>query len=128
MALIQQQEHPTSRLPAPVRQQFEALLSECGVYQLDSALISLGGGDRVRWLNGMVSNNIRDLAVGHGVYAFVLNVQGHIQGDVYAFNGGESLILRIERTQVKKLLEVVRCVTPTDEAFGVGLEIGRRLC
>jgi 3-hydroxybutyryl-CoA dehydrogenase len=29
--------------------------------------------------------------------------------------------------QVMKLLEVVRCVTTTDEAFGVGLDFGRRL-
>ena len=43
----------------------------CGVYDLGfRAKISLTGGDRVRWLNGMVTNNIRDLAVGQGRYAF----------------------------------------------------------
>ncbi len=46
--------------------------------------ISLTGGDRVRWLNGMVTNNIRDLGVDRGVYAFLLNPQGHILGDIYA--------------------------------------------
>jgi len=29
-------------------------------------------------MNGMVTNNIRDLAAGHGVYAFLLNPQGRI--------------------------------------------------
>jgi folate-binding protein YgfZ len=108
MILVRQQEERTSWLPAPVREQFKALVAECGAYQPDSALISLTGRDRVRWLNGMVSNNIRDLAAGHGVYAFVLNAQGHIQGDLYAFNRGESLILEMERAQVEKLLEIFR--------------------
>ena len=43
---------------------------------------SLSGSDRVRWLNGMVTNNVRDLAPGSGVYAFLLNPQGHILGDL----------------------------------------------
>src|SRR5215471_1655314 len=108
MALVAQEEQPTSRLSAPARQHFQALISRCGVYRSESALISLTGRDRVRWLNGMVSNNIRDLAAGQGVYAFVLNAQGHIQGDLYAFNRSESLILEIERAQVEKLLEIFR--------------------
>src|SRR5580700_2275704 len=59
----------------------------CGVYDLgDRAKISLTGADRVRWLNGMVTNNIRDLATDHGAYAFLLNPQGHILGDLYAYN------------------------------------------
>jgi len=108
MALVAQKEQPTSRLSAAARQQFQALVSGCGAYKPESALISLTGHDRVRWLNGMVSNNIRDLAAGHGVYAFVLNAQGHIQGDLYAFNRSESLILEIERAQVEKLLQIFR--------------------
>ena len=107
MSLVAQQERTTSEISAPVRQ-FQALVSGCGVYKLDSALISLAGRDRVRWLNGMVSNNIRDLAAGHGVYAFVLNAQGHIQDDLYAFNQGENLVLEVERAQVEKLLQIFR--------------------
>ena len=63
--------------------EFAALRSGCGVYDLGfRTKISLTGGDRVRWLNGMVTNNIRDLAAGHGVYAFLLNPQGRILGDL----------------------------------------------
>ena len=75
----------------------------CGVYDLGfRAKISLTGGDRVRWLNGMVTNNIRDLADGHGVYAFLLNPQGHILGDLYAYNRGESIMVDTDRSQVGK--------------------------
>src|SRR2546422_5274875 len=53
-----------------VRAELNALLSGCGVYDLGwRAKVAITGGDRVRWLNGMVTNNVRDLAVGHGVYA-----------------------------------------------------------
>ena len=46
-----------------VRGEFQALVSAAAVYDLSSrAKISLTGSDRVRWLNGMVTNNIRDLA------------------------------------------------------------------
>ena len=68
--------------------------------------IRLTGSDRVRWLNGMVTNNIRDLAVGHGVYAFLLTPQGKIQADLYAFNRGESLVVETDRTQVETVLQI----------------------
>ncbi len=89
-----------------VRAEFSALLSGCGVFELGNrAKLRVSGGDRVRWLNGMVTNNIRDLAVGHGVYGFLLNPQGHILGDLYAYNRGESLTIDTENSQLQTLLE-----------------------
>jgi folate-binding protein YgfZ len=85
--------------------EFETLRTGCGVYDLGfRAKISLTGGDRVRWLNGMVTNNIRDLAVGSGVYAFLLNPQGHILGDLYAYNRGESITVDTDAGQAEKIL------------------------
>jgi folate-binding protein YgfZ len=85
--------------------EWSELRTGCGVYDLGyRAKISLTGGDRVRWLNGMVTNNIRDLAAGHGVYAFLLNPQGHILGDLYAYNRGESIMVDTDRGQVEKVL------------------------
>jgi folate-binding protein YgfZ len=90
-----------------LRAEFNALLSGCGLYDLsDRAKIALAGGDRTRWLNGMISNNVRDLAAGHGVYSFLLNAQGRIQADLYAFNRGESLLVDMERGQRDKVWEL----------------------
>lgn len=87
--------------------EFHALLSGCGVYDLGwRSKIVLTGSDRVRWLNGMATNNIRDLAPGHGVYNFLLNAQGRIQADLYAFNRGESLLVDLERSQRDKVLQL----------------------
>jgi folate-binding protein YgfZ len=77
-----------------VRAEFQSLLSGCGVYDLGGrAKISVTGGDRGRWLNGMATNNVRDLAPNHGVYAFLLNAQGRIQADLYIYNLGESFTI-----------------------------------
>ena len=90
---------------ADPQQEFSALLNGCGIYDLGfRARISLSGGDRVRWMNGMVTNNIRDLAVGHGVYAFLLNPQGRILGDMQVYNRGESLLVETDRSQVEKVI------------------------
>ena len=90
-----------------VRAEFQALISGSGVYDLSSrAKIVLTGGDRVRWLNGMITNNVRDLMPGHGVYAFLLNPQGRILGDLYAYNRAESLLVDTDQSQVEKVLAV----------------------
>jgi folate-binding protein YgfZ len=90
-----------------VRAEFQALVSGSGVYDLSSrSNLSLTGGDRVRWLNGMVTNNIRDLKAGRGVYAFLLNPQGHILGDLNVYNLGESLLVNTDQSQVETILAV----------------------
>src|SRR6185369_46964 len=90
-----------------MRTQFHALVSGCGVFQSSArARIQLSGEDRVRWLNGMVTNNIRDLAVNHGVYAFLLSPQGRILGDLHAYNLGNWLLLETEQSQLTKILEI----------------------
>jgi folate-binding protein YgfZ len=89
------------------RAEFQALCAGCGLYDLSGrAKIAVTGGDRVRWLNGMATNNIRDLAPGHGVYAFLLNAQGRIQADLYVFQRGDSLLVDTERQQREKVLQL----------------------
>jgi folate-binding protein YgfZ len=87
------------------RAEFRALVSGCGVYEVKGrARIGLTGSDRVRWLNGMVTNNIRDLARGRGVYAFMLNPQGRILADFYVFHRGDRLLIDTDQSQVENIL------------------------
>jgi folate-binding protein YgfZ len=95
----------TATLFGDPQAEFMALRTGCGVYDLGfRAKLSLTGGDRVRWLNGMVTNNVRDLAAGQGVYAFLLNPQGKILGDLYAYNHGESITVDTDQGQTEKIL------------------------
>src|SRR5436305_11978313 len=53
----------------------------------------------------MVTNNVRDLPTGRGVYGFVLTPQGRIVADLYAYNRGDSLLVDTDQGQIGKLLE-----------------------
>src|ERR1041385_91339 len=87
-----------------VNANFLALRDGCGIVNMTwRKRLILTGEDRVRWLNGMVTNNIRDLAPGHGVYAFFLNPQGRIQADMYCFNRGADLLIETDASQVTGL-------------------------
>jgi folate-binding protein YgfZ len=102
-------ESPEVARKEDLRAEFASLVSGCGVFELvNRSKISLSGKDRERWLNGMISNKIRGLPVGRGVYAFVLNPQGHILADLYAFNRGESLLIDADQSQAEKLLGIFR--------------------
>jgi folate-binding protein YgfZ len=94
---------------ADPRAELAALLHNCGVYDLGGrAHFRISGKDRVRWLNGMVSNNMRELPVGRGNYNFVLTPQAHIQGDLYIYNLGEYFLAGTEQFQLEKLMSGLR--------------------
>jgi len=62
--------------------ELEAIRTGAAIYPLtDRAFLRITGSDATRWLNGMVTNNIKDLASGEGNYNFLLNAQGRIQAD-----------------------------------------------
>ena len=84
--------------------EFDALLRGAAVFDLGwQAKLGISGKDRTRWLNGMITNNIRDLAEGRGVYAFKLTPQGHNEGELTAYNRGEYLVATTDREQLAKL-------------------------
>jgi folate-binding protein YgfZ len=66
--------------------------------------IRITGEDRVRWLNGMVTNTVKALPAGAQNYTFVLNAQGRIQGDATVFAFADHLILETDRSQSVHLL------------------------
>jgi folate-binding protein YgfZ len=85
------------------------LRTGCGVFQLGwRGLVTVSGKDRTRWLHNMTTNNIRDLAANRGVYAFVLNHQGRILGDMTIYNLGESLLMETDRSQIEPLLTAMK--------------------
>jgi folate-binding protein YgfZ len=87
--------------------ELRALLEGAALFDMSwQAKLVLGGEDRVRWLNGMVTNNIRDLAVNHGNYSFVLNPQGRNLGDLVAYNRGDYLLVMTDRAQAPQLKEL----------------------
>jgi folate-binding protein YgfZ len=102
-------QNPSATATASAAFEFQSLISGAGIYDIPNrAKLSLTGKDRVRWLNGMITNNIRDLAVGRGVYAFVLAPQGKILGDLFAYNCGESIVLDTDQAQLARVFETLK--------------------
>jgi folate-binding protein YgfZ len=69
----------------------------------DRTRIRVTGSDRLRWLNGMVTNAIQTLPKGHGNYNFILNAQGKIQGDAYIYRAADELLIDTDRSQSDRL-------------------------
>jgi folate-binding protein YgfZ len=49
------------------------------------AYFSFAGPDRVRYLNAILTNNIKDLAVSRGIPSLLLNAQGHILAEIETY-------------------------------------------
>jgi len=88
--------------------ELRALVSGCGVFDLGwRAKMAVAGEDRVRWLNGMVTNNVKDLPLHRGNYNFLLSPQGRILADMYIYNCGDSLLLDTDRSQLEKVMKTL---------------------
>jgi folate-binding protein YgfZ len=98
---------PTPATFGDTAAELRAFLESCALLDLGwQAKLVLTGEDRVRWLNGMVTNNVRDLAPGHGGYSFVLLPQGKIQADIVSYNRGDHLLVTTEQQQVTALKDI----------------------
>ncbi len=95
--------------PAPSSApQLAALLQNVGLSHLhNTGWIRVTGEDRVRWLNGMVTNSIQDLEPGQGTYNFFLSVQGRIQGDATIFSSPEDLLMETSSDQLTGLITLL---------------------
>lgn len=92
------------QLDAPERE-IEAFVSSAAVHDLGwRCRIAVRGEDRSRWLNGMVTNMVKDLAPNSGAWNLVLNAQGRIQGDLTVWRDGDAFELEIAADQREKLL------------------------
>ena len=84
-----------------------ALTGVCAVRLVETGWVRVTGEDRVRWLNGMVTNSIQGLAESEGCFNFLLNAQGRIQGTAWAFAEAEAVLLETDRAQVEPLMAML---------------------
>lgn len=88
--------------------------------------VAVRGEDRFRWLSGMVTNMVIDLAPDGGAWNLVLNAQGRIQGDLTVWREGDGLELGISADQFERLLTHLEHFIIMDdvELVQLGLEPG----
>src|SRR5579859_7590795 len=90
------------------------------------AYLSLTGPDRVRYLNAILTNNVKDLPVGRGTVSLLLNPQGHILAEIETYAQLESLFCVSYAMIREKLIEwldkyiIMDDVTLTDDSQRYG--------
>src|SRR5271154_6151435 len=58
--------------------------------------LCLLGTDRVKFLNGQVTNNVKDLPTGEGCYAALVSAKGKIQSDLHIYILENEILLEFE--------------------------------
>ena len=77
--------------------EYTALRETAGALDLSfRGRICLTGADRVRFLNGQVTNNVKDLRAGEGCYAALVTAKGKLQSDLNIFSLPNELLLDFE--------------------------------
>jgi folate-binding protein YgfZ len=71
------------------------------------AYLSFAGPDRVRYLNAILTNNIKDLAAGHGIVSLLLNPQGHILAEIETYAVADRLLCVSYAMIRERLIEVL---------------------
>ena len=90
------------------------------------AYLSFTGPDRVRYLNAILTNNIKDLSAGHGNVSLLLNPQGHILAEIETYAFAEKLfcvsyaMIRGELIEWLDKYIIMDDVTLTDETARYG--------
>src|SRR5690349_18095893 len=69
--------------------------------------LSLTGPDRVRYLNAILTNNVKDLALSHGIVSLLLDSQGHILAEIDTYALSEQLFCVSYRMIRQRLIETL---------------------
>lgn len=86
-------------------EEYRQLRSAAGLCdRSDRGLIKVTGGDRKPWLHNLITNVVKTLEPGDGVYAFAPDVKGRTQFDLNVLARPDHLLLDIDRATVAAAL------------------------
>ncbi|HEY4952497.1 MAG TPA: aminomethyl transferase family protein, partial [Verrucomicrobiae bacterium] len=82
----------------------KSLRESAGVLDLSfRGRICLTGNDRIRFLHGQVTNDVKKLSVGEGCYAAITTAKGKMESDLNIFNLPDELLLDFEPGLTEKV-------------------------
>jgi folate-binding protein YgfZ len=90
------------------------------------AIFGFAGPDRARYLNAILTSNVRDLAPGHGAIGLLLNPQGHILAEIETLALDDSIVgishasVRESTAATIERFIIMDDVAFTDETSSVG--------
>jgi aminomethyltransferase len=71
----------------------------------ERGVVEVTGVDRVRWLDGMISADVKALKSGDGAFGLLLTRQGRVVADLHVLARDESFWLELERAGVATVIE-----------------------
>ncbi|HTR42175.1 MAG TPA: glycine cleavage T C-terminal barrel domain-containing protein [Pseudomonadales bacterium] len=84
--------------------EYKALREAAGVIDLSfRGRICLLGNDRVRFLHGQITNDVKKLGVGEGCYAALTSAKGKMESDLNVFSLPDELLLDFEPGLAQKV-------------------------
>lgn len=104
------------RLFTTAREEWSAVRATAGMLDLSyRGWIEVTGEDRVRFLHGMVSNDVKALAAGQGCAALLLDAQGHIQAELRVLAETNRLLIETGRSLVERVIKTLERYIIMDE-------------
>lgn len=64
-------------------------------------MLRVAGGERLRWLNGQISNEVKALKAGEGRRAAVLTAKGHLVADLVVYGLEDSVWIDLQRDRAQ---------------------------
>ena len=96
--------------------EYQALRNHAGLLDLSyRGRVCLVGPDRARFLNGQVTNNIKNLKAGSGCYAALTNNKGKLQADLNIHALSEELLLDFEPGLTARITERLEKFVVSDD-------------
>lgn len=82
-----------------------AVRESAGLFDLAfRSILSAKGSDRARFLHNMVTNDVKGLTPGGGLYANILDVKGHILADLRIYCDQDQFLLATDADLIEKVL------------------------
>ena len=93
----------------------------------EHGVLRVSGGDRVRFLNGMLTQDVEDLAQGRAVYAAQLDRKGHVLADLWLLALGPELWLDVAAARAAAVAELLEkhLIADDVEIAAAGDALGR---
>ncbi len=93
-----------------------AVRAATGIIDLsDRAKIELTGSERIPFLDGLVTADVKVIAPGTSAYALFLNEKSRVLGDLRVYGFPESLVLDIEAGQAETIFQILEKARVSDD-------------
>ena len=86
-----------------------AVRERAGLADLSArALWRVSGADRVKYLQGILTNDIAALSPGQGCYAALLDVKGHLQADLHVYATDDALLIDLAPSIAEQTIALLK--------------------